>query len=151
MNPLASACGVVLVLTSFSAAWGQDVFPGNQPLANKDVERLQGTWRAVKGPGSPATDERAKNIKYVIEGHTMTMIDSNPDKKGRLEGRIKLDPASKAFDWGNTKGGWIGIYALDGDNFRFYALPRAAGVVVPRPKTATDKGGHLFVLQREKP
>jgi len=121
-----------------------------------DEPVLQGTWRAVKGPGSPKTDERAKNNKFVVKGDKMTMIDSNPDQNNTKEGTVKLDPKTKAFDWTDEKNGWIGIYELKGDDFKFYAVPRIVDPKVKQPKrpmSFDDKGGgeQLFVLKREKP
>jgi uncharacterized protein (TIGR03067 family) len=146
MKLLAKVSCVVVALAIVCIAVAQ----GDGKTDNKDMEALQGTWRGVKGPGSPNTDERAKNIKFVVKGDKMTMIDSNPDQKSTKEGTVKLDPKTKAFDWMDEKDGWIGIYELKGDDFKFYAVPKVAGEA-KRPKTFDDKGGQLFVLKREKP
>jgi uncharacterized protein (TIGR03067 family) len=116
----------------------------------EDMKALQGTWRGVKGPGSPGSDERAKNITFVVKFNKMTMTDANPDQKSTKEGTVKLDPKTKAFDWTDEKNGWIGIYELKGDDFKFYAVPMAAGED-KRPKSFDDKGGQLFVLKRSVP
>jgi hypothetical protein len=50
------------------------------------VEALQGTWPAIKVPGSPKTDERFKTIRFVVKGNKMTIIDSNPEKKTTFVG-----------------------------------------------------------------
>src|ERR1700726_4382482 len=83
MKLLASVCGVVAVLTIVCMAAGQDTSPENTAQAKKDLEALQGTWQAIKVPGSPKTDERAKKIKFVVKGNKMTIIDSNPNQKSR--------------------------------------------------------------------
>ena len=134
-----SVYGVLAVLTIVCMAAGQ---PGLE-----DMKALQGTWRGVKGPGSPGSDERAKNITFVVKFNKMTMTDANPDQKSTKEGTLKLDPKTKAFDWTDEKNGWIGIYELKGDDFKFYAVPMAAGED-KRPKSFDDKGGQLFVLKR---
>jgi uncharacterized protein (TIGR03067 family) len=140
MRVLLSVCGVLAVLTIVGMAAGQ---PGLE-----DMKALQGTWRGVKGPGSPGSDERAKNITFVVKFDKMTMTDANPDQKSTKEGTLKLDPKTKAFDWTDEKNGWIGIYELKGDDFKFYAVPMAAGED-KRPKSFDDKGGQLFVLKRD--
>jgi uncharacterized protein (TIGR03067 family) len=145
MKVLLSVCGVLAVLTIVCMAAGQDTSPEN--TAQQDMEGLQGTWRGVKGPGSPGSDERAKNITFVVKFDKMTMTDANPDQKSTKEGTLKLDPKTKAFDWTDEKNGWIGIYELKGDDFKFYAVPMAAGED-KRPKSFDDKGGQLFVLKR---
>jgi len=150
MKHSVTVCCVVFALAIVCRAAAQ----GDGKTDNKDMEALQGTWRGVKGPGGPKTDERAKNIKFVVKGDKMTMIDSNPDQKSTKEGTVKLDPKTKAFDWTDEKNGWVGIYELKGDDFKFYAVPRIVGVAeVPRPKSFGDKpvGVQLVVLKREKP
>jgi hypothetical protein len=67
---------------------------------NKDMESLQGTWRGVKGPGSPESDERAKNITYVVKGNKMTMIDSNPDQENYDEGNRQAGPQDQSIRLG---------------------------------------------------
>jgi uncharacterized protein (TIGR03067 family) len=146
MKVLEGLYGVVAALTIMGMAASQE--PGKPD--NKELVALQGNWQGIKGPGSPGSDERAKNIKFVVKGNKMTMIDSNPDQKSNKEGTVKLDPKSKAFDWTDEKDGWIGIYELKGDDFKFYAVPKAAGES-KRPKRFDDKDGQLFVLKREKP
>ena len=78
MKVLLSVCGVLAILTIVGMAAGQ---PGLE-----DMKALQGTWRAVKGPGSPGSDERAKNITFVVKFDKMTMTDANPDQKSTKEG-----------------------------------------------------------------
>ena len=146
MRVLLSVCGVLAVLTIVGMAAGQ---PGLE-----DMKALQGTWRGVKGPGSPGSDERAKNITFVVKFDKMTMTDANPDQKSTKEGTLKLDPKTKAFDWTDEKNGWIGIYELKGDDFKFYAVPRIVDPKVKQPKrpmSFDDKGGgeQLFVLKRD--
>ena len=152
MKPLASVCGVVAALTIVCVTAGQE----EGKFDNKDMESLQGTWRAVKGPGSPGSDERAKNITFVVKGSKMTMTDANPDQKSTKEGTVTVDPKTKAFDWTDEENGWIGIYELKGDDFKFYVVPRIVDPKVKQPKrpmSFDDKGGgeQLFVLKREKP
>jgi uncharacterized protein (TIGR03067 family) len=152
MKVLASVYGVVAALTIVCGAVGQE--PGKTD--DKDMESLQGTWRAVKVPGSPGSDERAKNITFVVKGNKMTMKDANPDQKSEKEGTITLDPKTKAFDWTDEKNGWIGIYELKGDDFKFYVVPRIDDPKVKQPKRPktfddTGMGEQLFVLKREKP
>src|SRR4029453_15154111 len=140
MKLLASVSCILVGL----AICGMAASQAGEKSDNKDMESLQGTWRGVKGPGSPESDERAKNIKYVVKGNKMTVIDSNPDQKTTTEGTVKLDPKTKAFDWefiqGEKKGSWSGIYELKGDDFKFYVVPRIVGVPeLPRPKSFDDK------------
>src|SRR5438270_629255 len=51
------------------------------------METLQRMWQAIKSPGSPASDERAKKIKFVVKGDKTTMIDSNPDQESKRDGQ----------------------------------------------------------------
>lgn len=147
MNPRAGVCGVLAILALCGMSAGQDPSPEDMAQA-KEFEDLQGTWQLIKGPGSPASDGRAKQITYVVKGHKMTVIDANPDQNSKIEGTIRLDPKSKAFDWTNPIMGWTGIYDRQGDTFRFYAVPKLTGATVKRPKSIEEKGGHLFLLKR---
>src|ERR1700694_245838 len=110
MRVLLSVCGVLAVLTIVCMAAGQDTSPEN--TAQKHMEGLQGTWRGVKGPGSPGSDERAKNITFVVKFDKMTMTDANPDQKSTKAGTLKLDPKTKAFDWTDEKTGRVGVSDL---------------------------------------
>ena len=151
MKLLASVCGVVAVLTIGCMAAGKVTSPENAGQAKKDMEALQGTWQAIKGPGSPESDEIYKKIKFVVKGNNMTVIDSNPDRKSKFEATFKLNPKTKAFDWTKGEEGWVGIYELKGDDFKFYVAPAGRGAEQDRPKSFADKDGVLFVLKRQKP
>jgi len=119
---------------------------GRPGLGGHDA--LQGTWRGSRA-GSPGSDERARTSRSG-QFDKMTMTDANPDQKSTKEG-----PSS----WTRRQGVRLGRMRrtagsasteLRTDDFKFYAVPMAAGET-SGPRVLDDKGGQLFVLKRYVP
>ena len=117
---------------------------------------LQGTWRVVSSKHTGDTfllEEDARGLKIVVMGDTLTYY--SRDERGRYEGRVQLDPATRAFDWspaysgiGSLTGSRVpfrGIYELKGDDLKIYFH----ATKWERPKTFDFKEGWLLVLKRD--
>lgn len=128
-----------------------DSSPENVAQAKKDMEGLQGTWRVLASQTGPQPEKKEllKKLKVVVKGDKMTLID--PNALNPIEGTIKLDPKTKAFDWKVRLGitfTMMGIYELKGDDVRIYF---GESQPFERVSTFDFKGGQLYVLKREKP
>jgi uncharacterized protein (TIGR03067 family) len=80
--------------------------PPKEEAANKERERLQGTWVAGREPGD--------SVELVIRGETISFSESGKESKYKLY--PSLEP--KGIDVIDRDGTWKGIYELDGDRLR---------------------------------
>jgi uncharacterized protein (TIGR03067 family) len=123
--------------------------------AKKDLDKLQGTWKAesAEADGNALPDEVVKQMKLVVKGDKYTFTAGPMEEKGTL----KLDPSKKPaevdimIEEGEDKGKTqLGLYQLDGDTFKI-CFGRAGEK--ERPKELAAKAGSgtgMFVLKREK-
>ena len=134
------------------------VWAGDDPAA-KDVEALQGEWRAVEqtAEGRKAQDGEAKMFRIAVKGDRLTLRAGGDARKARF----KLDPAKspRAIDltWldGPEKGRTVpGIYAVEKGRWRLCVPNAKKGEAEERPKEFTAAAGErrmLFTLERVKP
>jgi uncharacterized protein (TIGR03067 family) len=120
--------------------------------ADKDLDKLQGTWQAQKlvGRGKEIDAERARAITYVFEGDVAKRFVAGVDRKD--PGTIKIDASKKPahIDLKPAKDGdptMLGIYEIDGDTLKwcFSAKKRPEKFEAPE---GTDN--LLLVLKRVK-
>lgn len=134
---LTFAWAIALVLASAVTRVSAEAEP---PKAKEDAELIQGTW----------TIESAGDLKggtIVFANGTLRM--RFPGAKDEHEGSFKLNPGEnpKQIDM-HMKGGEpnVGIYVLDGDTLRIFAVPGTE-----RPATFPEKSPALMLLKRTKP
>lgn len=129
--------------------------PVDLETQKKDRKGLQGTWRIVSSQHTGDTflfEEDSKGLKVIATGDTLTYY--SRDERGRYEGRVHLDPLTKALDWSPAYSGiglsgatvlFRGIYELKGDELKIYFHETKW----ERPKTFDFKEGWLLVLNRD--
>lgn len=121
-----------------------------------DAHALQGTWRLSAGEadGKALPEKQLEEGKLVIKGDDYTVVLAD---RGTVTGTQKLDPTTKPKtidimdssgpDAGKT---CLGIYELQGDEFRVAFAPPGQ----PRPAkfstTAADSGPWMHVWKRVK-
>ena len=94
-----------------------------------DLERLQGTWQAVKitTAGGPLPPGSASRVRYVFEADRVTLLEGGrPSGSGTFTLRPDdVPPALEVeMDDGPARGqNAAGIYALDGDRLRICIGP----------------------------
>jgi len=126
-----------------------------QNSVEKDMEKLQGSWRVVSSQvgDEKAAEDEVKKRKVTVKGDLLIYEYGNEQKEKR-EGAIRLDPKTKAFDWtwtvpqnGTTM---LGIYELKGDDLRIGfgndGLVRPRRFVIGKEDVVW-----LLVLKRDKP
>lgn len=139
---------IVLMLGLVSAA--QD-----SAQANKDLDRLQGTWKRASGEmdGKKMSADELQKTTLTIKSNQYVLKMGDQTRKGY----IKLDPTKKPkqidiiSDAGPNKGkSLLGIYELEGDTFRYcVAQP---GKDRPTEFSSRAGSGHgLYVNKRDKP
>lgn len=153
---------VVLVVGSLLAAvlWqisaqGTLTLTEADVVAQKDREKLQGTWSIVElvADGEQAPVEITNTIKLVFKDDSLTFT---PGEPGYTNYTYKLDTTTKPanFDMihadGESKSAVKkGIYSWDGDRFKI-----CFGNGDERPKefsAKSDSGRALYLLKQEKP
>jgi uncharacterized protein (TIGR03067 family) len=125
--------------------------PGGEGAANKELAKLQGTWKVLKAvkSGDPEPADEVQKMRVVISGDKFTI--QTGEKKE--EAGIKLDPAKKpaAIDI-RAVGDPVtvrGIYKLEKGQLTICFTRDGK----PRPKefSSSQKAGtSLVVLEREK-
>jgi uncharacterized protein (TIGR03067 family) len=141
-------CGVAAALTIVSVAAGQD-----KDEAQKDIEKLQGHWRVVSSQvaDEKALEEEFKKRRITFAGDKLTYEHGN-EQKEQMEGTIKLDPKTKAFDWNLTalETTMLAIYELKGDDLKIGF--GNDGLIRPRRfEIGKEDVVWLLVLKRQKP
>jgi uncharacterized protein (TIGR03067 family) len=126
--------------------------------AEKDIERLQGTWvpASVQFSGRDVTNDNEGQFKLVFKGDQATVEGSDAVKKEYAKLTMKLDPSTspKCLDIVVSAGDqkdvvMEGIYELKGDELKICAKIFGKG----RPgEFASAEGSNivLAVLKREK-
>jgi uncharacterized protein (TIGR03067 family) len=122
--------------------------------AKKDSKALEGAWVLASGvdDGKKLTDEALKGARLTVEGDKHTVKEGDTTYRGTH----KLDPATKpkSIDITDSEGPFkgktvLGIYELDGDEFRICYAPPGKD----RPKDFSAKAGtghRSHVWKREK-
>jgi uncharacterized protein (TIGR03067 family) len=126
--------------------------------AKKEVERLQGTWKAVSIEDDGKAVNDTKGFHLVIEKETLTI---NADVEAVLKGTFKLDLSKKprTIDVTITEGKGDratgkqlhGIYELDKETLKWCTAEPGGK---ERPTEFGTKAGTkhaLFTLKRQKP
>jgi len=138
--------------SAYDAPVAQSADPATQ---KKDLASVQGMWRIVSSRHTGDTfllEEDPRGLKVVATGDMLTYY--SRDERGRYEGRVQLDPFTKAIDWSpaysglGSSGATIplrGIYQLKGDELKIYFHETKW----ERPKTFDFKEGWLLVLKRD--
>ncbi len=147
MRPVVATL-IVLALGLVSAA--QD-----SAKANKDLDRLQGTWKRASGEmnGKKVSAEELQKTTLTIKGDQYVLKMGDQTRKGH----IKLDPTKKPKQIdiisgaGPNRGKTLqGIYELEGDTFRYCVAQPGKS----RPTEFSSRPGSgqgLYVNKREKP
>jgi uncharacterized protein (TIGR03067 family) len=126
---------------------------GDDEAEKEELEKLQGTWRAVQfiQAGKPETAEKLKKIKVVFEGKKLTVTTAVRTQEATVK---KLDP-SKApakidIQPSDQKKPVLGIYKLEKNRL---TLCYSTDGRPERPKefkaTSKDETTSLLVLERE--
>lgn len=141
-------CGLILCI---------GLVPGVRAADRKAIEKLQGTWVAIKA-------ERAGKEADDVIGHRLSFSGDcfqiqSKDGKHLYEGTFRVEPSAKpsAIDFEHTIGtlkgkAWKGIYALEGDMLSI--CDNAANLDKDRPAefmTETGSGYVLITFKRWKP
>jgi uncharacterized protein (TIGR03067 family) len=153
-----SAVSSFLVIALFSATACSRSHSGQAapavPIAaaKDDLDNLQGTWRVESSAWNGVADtDVMKTTTVIFQGDKFIVVDRDGN---RQEETIKLSPDQnpKAIDCWSKVGGRAkpGIYALDGDTFRWCS---AGSNNTSRPTTFASMPGSkhsLLVLRRGK-
>lgn len=150
MRLLARACGVVAVLATVGMAPGQD-----KDEASQDLDEMQGSWHVVVSQVADekaAVDEIARQ-KVTVKGDLLIYEHDNEQQESK-QGRIKLDPKTKALDWTLTfpEAGatMLAIYELKGDDLKIGF--GNDGLMRPKQfEVGKENVVWLLVLKRQKP
>jgi uncharacterized protein (TIGR03067 family) len=141
----------VLLLAGAALALGADD-KKDEPVKD-ELKKLEGTWMLVSSEhnGEKAPADAIKNAKAVVKGDKVTL---SVDGKEIMEITMTVDPTKKpktidaTATSGQDKGKKsVGIYELDGDNFKICYAEKE------RPKEFSakkDSGCTLDTYKREK-
>jgi len=152
MKLLTAQGGVIALLAMAGLAVSQE-----KEEANKNSEKLQGTWRVVS---SQVRDHKVPELevakrKLIVKGNIL-IYDYGNERKEKQQGTIKLDARSKELDWIWT-GGWpehggtvLGIYELKGDDLKI-GFGNVGSARPSKFEMAETDVVWLLVLKREKP
>jgi len=119
------------------------------PEAAADIEKLQGTWKAVsvQMDGADQPEYVKRGFTWIFKGKTFTN-GLNAEQLKKNVGRYRIDPTKNPKEFEGLDGDKaIGIYSLEGDTLKLCTAPNGA----ERPTSfATKKGDQvgLVVLKR---
>jgi uncharacterized protein (TIGR03067 family) len=137
--------GQLLIIAAVGLLLAADKPP--EPAAQKDLERLQGTWNLVsaKKDGQPLAAEKVERTTIVFEGNTFRFPGLAEDVTSK-EGTVRLDATKKPkrMDATSTDGEvMLGIYELEEDRYKVCFAPAGK----PRPGAFTSQPGSGYILQ----
>jgi uncharacterized protein (TIGR03067 family) len=121
-----------------------------------DLEKLKGTWALVSAErdGKKAPEDEVKKTRITFKGDQFLF----PDESGvatSKKGTIKIDPSKKpkamdAIDDGPDGKTSLGIYAIDGDDYKVCFAP--PGKERPAEFGSKPGSGNIYqVWKRAKP
>lgn len=150
--------GLVILALGFAVApCGRADTLAQEPVVQKELEKLQGTWYSLstESDGKQQTGEDKTDL-HIITGNTCVIklnrrivggstITVEP---GERNGRITFHMTAGQYK-GKT---WVGIYQADGDTLRWCGGWKGEIETLPSA-FATKQGDHLFLrtLGRAKP
>jgi uncharacterized protein (TIGR03067 family) len=151
MKLLTSLYPVIAPLAFVCMAAGQE-----KDKTNRDLARLQGTWRVVSSQvrDYKVPEQEVARRKLTVTGNVL-IYDYGNEWHERQEGTIKLDPKTKELDWTWT---WtwpeygatiLGIYELKGDDLKI-GFGNIGSARPRRFEMAETDVVWLLVLKREK-
>jgi len=122
----------------------------------KDTEKIQGTWKAIKGEknGKEAGPDDLKDMRLVFKDDKLTIqegIGRNIEATFKLDAGAKLREIDITIKRDNESGTIKGLYMLDGDDLKI-CLP-LGGPGKERPKEFATKEGSglgILTLKRDK-
>ena len=118
--------------------------------ADKDADKLQGTWTIVSSEEDGQPVAKLKGVTFTFAGEKVTMTQNGQEKKGTF----KLDPDKKLKEIDLTEDGsgnsMKGIYSIDGDTLKLCFPSGRDGQRPSEFSGKKDAKSALVELKREK-
>ena len=143
----------------YASVYEAPVAPSADLVTQKKVLKgLQGAWRIASSQHTGDVflfEQDPTGLKVVVTGDTLTYY--SRDERGKYEGRMQLDPVTKALDWSPAYSGigpltgatvpFRGIYELKDGEFKICFHDTKW----ERPKSFAFSEGWLLNLKRQEP